>query len=233
MASEPDAATIVARAHAAAGGTTWVNPRTLTMTGYGLFYDGGTVRKHDSHRMWRVYPQAKSVAHQADGKVRIDSLAGGRPVFQIAWDGTRTYNQDGPVGAAADATRWQASFGFGAIRFALSDGYSLERLADDSVEGHPIYTVRVTDPAGGTTLFGIDQINYRIRWLGFDTPRGWHERRYSQFFMKPGISWVQPGRVRLYYDGIKSNEIVWTDFTVNAPLDDALFVLPADGRVRR
>lgn len=226
-AAELSGADIVARAHAAAGGETWVTPRTLTMSGYGLFFDGENVRKHDEHRMWRVYPDKKTAAHQADGKVRIDSKRNGSIVFQVSWDGQHTYTQQGRASGDADSTRWQANFGFGSIRFALTDGYEVDRLPDDSADGHATYTVRITDPSGGTTFFGIDQQTYRIRWLGFDTPRGWHERRYSNFFEKSGVSWVQPGRVRLYYNGIKANEIVWTDFAINAPLDPALFVLPA------
>ena len=228
QAATLDAATIVARAHAAAGGDTWVNPATLTMTGYGLFFSGAEVRKHDSHRMWRVYPTRKSSAHQADGKVRIDSKIGDRFVFQIAWDGTHTYTKDGIVEDAADSARWQANFGFGSIRFALTDGYRVERLPDDRVDGFATYTVKVIDPTGTATLFGIGKGDYRIRWLGFATPRGWHERRYSDFFSKPGIDWVQPGRVRLFYDGVKANEIIWTDFNINTALDDDLFVLPSE-----
>ncbi|MEO1034096.1 MAG: hypothetical protein AAFX44_00925 [Pseudomonadota bacterium] len=229
-AAELSPTEIVARAHAAAGGAFWVNPQTLSMDGYGLFYDGATTRRHEQHRMWRVYPASKAVAHQADGKVRIDSVSNGKVVFQVSWDGERTYTQAGPIADRASASQWQASFGFGAIRFALSDGYRLERLPNDHVDGHATYTVKVVDPSGGATLFGIDQKSYRIRWLGFDTPRGWHERRYSEFFEKPGVRWVQPGRVRLYYDGVKSNEIVWTDFRVNEPIADELFVLPDEPR---
>ena len=51
--------------------------------------------------------------------------------------------------------------------------------------------------------------------VGFETPRGWHERRYSEFYSRPGLSWSQPGRVRLFYNGIKQNEVIWTDFGVD------------------
>ncbi len=229
-AAEPEtlsARDIVARAHTAAGGATWKRPRSLYMSGYGLFYTGDAVRRHESHRMWRVYADDKRTAHAADGKVRIDSIHAGDIAFQIAFDGATTYDQNGPIAGASDSRRWQASFGFGVIRFALDPGFSVERMPDDSVDGHATYTVRVTDPGGGKTLFGIARDDYRIRRLGFDTPRGWHERVYSNFFTNPDVDWVQPGRVRLYYDGIKSNEIIWTQFQLNEDIDPALFVLPA------
>lgn len=219
---------LVARAHAAAGGDSWVRPRTLTMHGYGLFFDGMNTRRHDTHAMWRVYPENKENAHQADGKVRIDSRESGEIKFLIAFDGETTYNQNGPLPGAADQARWQASFGFGVIRFALNPGYELTRLPDDAIDGHDIFKIRVTDSKGGETLFGIATQDYRIRWLGFDTPRGWHERVYSDFFTNPDVNWVQPGRVRLYYDGIKANEIIWESFTLNAPIADSVFVIEAD-----
>ena len=62
--------------------------------------------------------------------------------------------------------------------------------------------------------------------VAFDTERGWHERIYSGFYSNPGASWVQPRRVRLFYNGVKANEVIWTRHLVDAPLPDYLFVLP-------
>jgi hypothetical protein len=103
-------------------------------------------------------------------------------------------------------------------------------LPDDSVDGRKAYVVRIIDPSGQMTLFSIAQDDYAILRVGFDTTRGWHERLYSNFFRKPGISWVQPGLVRLYYDGVKQNEIIWTDFELNQPMPDDLFVVPEGGK---
>jgi len=94
------------------------------------------------------------------------------------------------------------------------------------VDGAPAYRVQVTDPAGKTTLFGIRASDFAVVKVGFDTERGWHERTYSNFFHKPGVNWQQPGRVRLTYDGIKSNVVIWTDFEINTVLPDCLFTLP-------
>lgn len=222
------ASAIVARAFEAAGGAVWAEPKTAYMSGYGLFWYGDAVEpvRHDSHRMWRVYPQQKTTVHQADGKVRIDSYRDGKVVFQLAFDGRNTYNQHGLVtDERADSKQWASNFGFGAIRHALDKGYQLKRLPDDAVDGHAVYGVQVTDPEGGQTLFGIDQVSFAIRKLAFATPRGWHERFYSDFFQPPGVSWVQPGRVRLFYNGIKANEIYWSEVVINQPIDDSVFVL--------
>lgn len=227
--AEPDALTgaeIVANAHEAAGGDAWVNPESLYMEGYGLFWRGAEdYVRYAPYRMWRVYPEAKGEAHAADGRVRIEAMSGGEPVFQIAFDGETTYDQNGPVEEEADSDRWASNFGFGVIRHALDAGYTVDRLPDDYVDGAPAYTVRVNDPAGGETLFNIRKDDFAVVSVGFDTPRGWHQRVYSRFYTNEEGGWVQPGRVRLYYDGVKANEIYWTAFTTGARYDDALFRL--------
>ena len=205
-----------------------MRPRTLHMQGYGIFYRDGRARIHDRHEMWRVYPAEKGDAHRADGKVRIDSFKDGEPVFQVSFDGKITYTKDGPVTDNPDSNRWKANFGFGVIRFALDEGYAVTRQADDLIDGKVAHTIIVTDPSGGTTLFGIDAKTYSILKVGFDTPRGWHERLYSNFYSKPDVRWVQPGRVRLFYNGVKANEVIWTDFSVNKPIADEVFVLPSN-----
>ena len=85
--------------------------------------------------------------------------------------------------------------------------------------------IRVTDAAGGDTVFSIAQDDFAILRVGFQTPRGWHERIYSDFFSNEGDAWVPPGRVRLFYNGVKANETIWTAYRINAPMDDQLFVL--------
>jgi hypothetical protein len=218
------ARTIVQRATVAAGGETWRRPRTLYLEGYGTFYaPDGTPLINESHRMWRVYPDFKPDAHSVDGKVRIESIRGGQTVSYSAFDGTRTYGLNGALPPSAADTQWAENFGFGVIRFALDAGFNLARQPDDLVDGQPVFRIEVTDPRGGKTLFGIARANYQVLSVGFATPRGWHERIYSNFFTKRGVSWVQPGRVRLYYNGLKQNEIVWRDFRVNDAMDDKLF----------
>ena len=220
-------AEIVARAHSAAGGETWLRPRSLIMTGHASFFPKGDEASRlevPNYAMWRVYPEQSTDAHLANGMVRIDArLADGSVYFQTAFDGVETYNQAGRVPGAQASREWSENFGFGIIRFALEPGFTLDRLPDDSAEGRAIYVVRVNDPQGGKTLFGIAQDDFQILWLGFQTARGWHERRYSNFYRKPGISFTQPGLVRLYYDGIKQNQIAWTDYRVGESIPQSWF----------
>jgi hypothetical protein len=177
--------------------------------------------------MWRVYPEEKGDAHAADGKVRIEGRSGGALALLIAFDGKKTYGPGGPLPDQTANAQWAENFGFGAIRFAMNEGWSRKRLPDDFIDGELAFLIELKDPAGGVTRFGVGQKDYRVLSVGFDTPRGWHERRYSYFFSKPGVSWLQPGRVRLFYDGVKQNEIIWTDFVLNAPMEDSLFVVGA------
>jgi len=93
------------------------------------------------------------------------------------------------------------------------------------VDGYPVWTVRVTDPTGEHTLFWIDQINHAIRKVGFATPRGWHERIYSDFYLLEPQRFQQPGRVRLYYDGALVGDIHWMQAKVDVPIADETFVL--------
>lgn len=223
---ELSARAIVERATQAAGGETWRRPMTLYLRGYGVFYESGRALINERHEMWRVYPEFKPNAHGADGKVRIDSYRGGTIITQLAFDGARTWTQNGLQPPSAADRQWSENFGFGVIRFALDDGYRLERLMDDLVDGVPCHMIKVIDPANAETLFCISAIDFSILRVGFQTPRGWHERIYSNFFSKPGVNWMQPGRVRLYYNGVKQNEIIWNDFALNTPMADAIFTFP-------
>ena len=229
-ADAPTARDIIARAQAAAGGETWIHPRTLLMRGHAVFYTPQGPEKHERYEMWRVYPAQKGSAHAADGKVRIESWHDGKRVRLVTFDGLRSYTLDGPQPPSEADKQWSENFGFGVIRFALEPGFRQERLPDDAVGGREVYMVRIIDPSGQATLFSIAKDDHAILRLGFDTSRGWHERLYSDFFRKPGVSWVQPGVVKLYYDGVKQNEIFWTDFELDRPMPDDLFVVPAPAR---
>lgn len=228
MPSNPDmsADEIMKRAHEKAGGQEWVRPISLIMDGYAVFYHGGEAKRNERHRMWRVYDADKSEAHHADGKVRILSERGGEPLIDLSFDGQNTYTSEGKQAKSESDKRWASNFGFGVIRHAFDAGYKLSRLPDDLVDGRPVYLIRITDPTGGETQFGIAQDDYSILELGFDTPRGWHERIYSNFYSNPGDNWVQPGRVRLSYNGVKSNEVIWTSYKINRDVPDCLFILP-------
>ena len=215
---------ILTRAHAAAGGDSFVRPGTLYLTGYNIIRNGEREVLWDDYRMWRVFADRKGDAHAVNGKIRIEASAAGERVFLSAFDGAQSYDANGPV-EAGQGIRWSDSFGFGAIRHALDDGWTQERKVDRLIDGEPAFIVQLTDPAGGETLFGIRQSDSAIVYVGFETSRGWHERRYSNFFSKPGVSWQQAGRVRLFYNGQKANEAVWLDFEVGEAIPEDVFVV--------
>ncbi len=223
------AQTILELAHEAAGGETFTRPGTLFLRGYNIIRDeqGGEVL-WDQYAMWRVFADEKSDAHTANGKVRIEAWTDDTLAMLVSYDGVSTYNQNGKMEDQSANAMWSANFGFGAIRNALDEGWTQERRPDRLIDGKPAFMVALTDPAEGQTLFGFDQEDFSILYVGFNTPRGWHERRYSNYFQKTGISWKQAGRVRLFYNGVKANEAIWTDFEVGQPIADDVFVIETE-----
>jgi hypothetical protein len=228
-AVELTARQIVERVHASAGGKAWLEAGTNVMRGEAtLCRDGDPSRcvHADRYEMYRVYPtELKAGAHAGSGKFRLDAHAGDRLIFQVAFDGERSYDQNGPVPPERASSDEASAFGFSAIRFAMQPGFEVERLTDDQVEGRPCHFVRVTDPTGTRTVFGIDQSSYAVRSAGWQTPKGFHQRLYSDFYTVGDGRFVQPGRVRHYYDGVKSADIRWTSAEIGEPIPDAMFVL--------
>lgn len=221
-----DARSIMARSYEAMGGDSWAKAQSLLLEGKLVLYapDAPEPRQTvDDYRMWRIFETDRASAHEAAGKVRIVARDGGQTLFEIASDGETSWSDKGIIPAAQAKETWANNFGFGVVRHALKPGFSLARLPDDWVMGSPVYLVRVTDPAGSSTLFGIDKADFRVRLAGFLTPKGWHVRTYDRFFTLDSPRWVQPGRVTLYYNGVKQNEVIWEKATVNPPLDPALF----------
>jgi uncharacterized protein YbdZ (MbtH family) len=222
-----DSRDIVAGAHAAAGGESWVRPHSLHLIGEGVFYSITGTERHERYEMWRVYPSQLGAAHAANGRVRIQSWRNGETAILLAFDGERSYTAAGPQPQSEADRQWSENFGFGVIRYALDEGFRIGRMPDDVVDSRAAYVVRVTDPQGQQTVFSIAQDDYAILRVGFATPRGWHERTYSDFFRRSGVSWVQPGRIRLTYNGVKQNEIFWHDFVLNETMPYDLFVVAA------
>jgi hypothetical protein len=230
-AAEPTARQIIERAYAAAGGDAWAKVRSLELIGTITYYapDSPAVRwTGDDYRMWRIYEADRTDAHGEAGLVRIDARSNGKIVFQNGSDGITSWNHKGVIPTVDAATMWANNFGFGIIRHVLKPGFTLTRLPDDSIDGHPSYMVRVTDPAGTQTLFGVDKKSAFIRLAGFATPKGWHVRLYDDFVAQPG--WTQPRSVTLYYNGVKQNVVNWREWRVNPDLDRALFSADNAGR---
>lgn len=229
---ELSAQAIIASAHEAAGGADWRDVKTLYLEGYNIIRrpDGSEIL-WDRYAMWREFSDEKTNAHMAEGKVRIEAWSADALAMLISFDGETTYNPDGPVPDDVAAAAWASNFGFGAIRNALDEGWTQTRLTDDLIDGAPAYMVELVDPSGGKTRFGIRQSDFATVYVGFSTPRGWHERRYSHFFAVPGSRWVQPGRVRLHYDGVKANEAVWTSVRIGDSIDPSVFVISGKPQV--
>ena len=228
-AAEETARSIVEQAVEVAGGELWLSPSTLILEGGADFYSQsqpGPVRRVDDYRMWRAMDTNRSAAHAADGKVRITARMQGKLLFEVGYDGATTWNEKGIVPKAEADKFWAENFGFGIIRQALKDGFTLERAPDRDIGGHALKMVRVIDRQGTATLFGIDAASHFIRYMGFATPRGWHERVYDDFIMGQNPRWLQARTVTLFYNGVRQNTVHWQRFTVGSAISDDLFAPP-------
>jgi hypothetical protein len=227
--TEFDGATILARATQAAGGSDWAGAKTLILHGRAVFWDAtGSVPKSspDTYVMYREFDPNRQAAHGAEGKLRIIVADRGKLSWTLGYDGVNTWTEKGAVPKAAADTMWSSNFGFGIIRHAAKPGFKSERLPDDAVDGFPAYMVRLTDPTGTASLFGVDKRNFALRMVGFSTPRGWHVRTYSGFFHPKSMPrWLQAGKVTLYYNGVKQNEIHWKSAEINPAIDPSVFVM--------
>lgn len=228
---EPGGREILARATEAAGGEDWANARTLVLKGRAVFW-GKTgaepTSAPDSYVMYREFDPSRQAAHGAEGKLRIIVSDKGKPLWTVGYDGVTSWNDKGVIPKEQADAYWANNFGFGIIRHALKPGFVTERLADGNVDGHPVYMVRLTDPKGSESLFGIDRKSHTVRMVGFATPRGWHVRTYGNFFRPKSMpKWLQAGLVTLYYNGVKQNEIHWRAAEINRPIDQSLFAVPA------
>jgi hypothetical protein len=226
----PDGRTILAGATEAAGGADWANAKTLILRGRAIFWGkagAAPTLSPDSYVMHRIFDPNRIAAHGAEGKVRIEVSDKGKRIWVVGYDGATTWTDNGIVPQAEADKMWASNFGFGIIRHALKPGFVAERLADSNVDGHAVYMVRLTDPSGTESLFGIDTKSYAIRMVGFFTPRGWHVRTYDNFFRPKSMpKWLQAGKVTLTYNGVKQNEIHWTAVEVNVPINEAMFAPP-------
>ena len=222
---------VVERSLDAHGGEAYIDPQTLQLSGTASFYDAatGVVRSTaDDYRMWREFERGRTVAHGADGKVRIIAKSGERLLFEVGYDGETTWTQDGIMPREQADAYWANNFGYGIIRSALDEGFTLSFAPRGEVGGHDIHLIRITDPVGQETLFGFDKESGFIRYMAFDSPRGFHERIYDDFFRLPDSGWVQAGSITLRYDGVVSNTVRWTNVVIGETIDEAVFTPPQE-----
>ncbi len=225
-----DGRAILAKATHAAGGDDWANAKSLVLRGRAVFWGQSGAEPSsspDSYVMYREFDPGRQAAHGAEGKLRIELSDRGKPIWTVGYDGETTWSDKGVVPKAEADRMWASNFGFGIIRHALKPGFVSERLADGSVDGFPAFMVRLTDPTGSQSLFGIDRRSFAVRMVGFATPRGWHVRTYNRFFRPKHMRrWLQAGLVTLYYNGVKQNEIHWKSVAINGAIDPAVFAVP-------
>lgn len=227
IAPADDARKVLSEAVEAMGGERWFNPRGLKLEGSATFYSPSSPvpsSQADRYVMWRGIDNKRTSAHGAAGTVRISASYRGKPLFEVGYDGSTSWTDKGIMPKAAADAFWASNMGFGVIRQALGVGFKLERAADRTIDGRDLALIRVIDPAGTATLFGIDKRSRYVRYMGFRSPRGWHERTYDDFLVQRG--WVQARKVTLTYDGVKQNEVRWTRVAVDPVLDPALFAPP-------
>ncbi len=224
-----DGKAILARATQAAGGSDWANARTLILRGRAVFWgDKGEEPQSspDTYIMYRAFDPDRQAAHSAEGKLRIIVADRGKLIFTVGYDGQETWDEKGVIPKPEADKYWASNFGFGIIRHAGKSGFAAERLADSNVDGHAAYMVRLIDPQGTVSLFGIDQKSFAIRMVGFSTPRGWHVRTYDKFFRpKTMPRWLQAGKVTLTYNGVKQNDIHWRSAEINEAIAPEVFDL--------
>jgi hypothetical protein len=230
---QPDGTEILAMATRAAGGDGWANARSLMLEGDAVFWGpSGAAPRSSAARyvMYREFNPGRTAAHGAEGKVRIiASDEQGRTLFTVGYDGATTWTERGVTPPAETEAFWASNMGFGIIRHAGKPDFKAERVADNRLGNHRLYMVRLTDPTGGVTLFGIDQRSHAIRYMGFATPRGWHERHYDDFIRLRDPDWLQAREVTLYYNGVKANTVHWRKVQVNPWIDPKIFAYSGEG----
>jgi hypothetical protein len=227
--ADPDGPTLLQRATAAHGGEAWARVKTLVLHGRAVFWGptGSSPRSTaEQYGMWRVFDPERSASHGAEGKVRIVARTGEKLMFTVGYDGSTTWTERGVTPPAEADAFWAANFGFGIIRHATKPHFKAERIADGWSHGNPVHLVRLTDPKGGTSLFGIDVKTFAVRSLGFTTPRGWHERHYDDFVRQDAPAWLQAREVTLYYNGAKSNTVFWQQWQIDKPIAPEIFAPP-------
>lgn len=223
---------ILKRTVIANGGDTWQQPQTLQLSGDATWTPSGKTDTSsiyfDTYKMYRVFPSENNAARQANGKVRFDAMYGDSTYMQLIFDSKITKNYlSNRARPYQKYFSWSNNFGFSIIRFAERDSFTVNRLTNDLIDGNECYVVQIIDPKKFTTNFWIDAKTFYIRSVGFVTDLGWHHRIYSDFERLDagdGKFFIQPKRLRLYFEGIKWMNINWRNNKVNREIADNIFI---------
>lgn len=213
----------IEKAHAHAGGNFWKNPNSLILKGHANFYQGGDTLHHEVYNMWRLYPSTTEPASATLGKIRIESYING-DTKTLVYDGNYSYDLDKKLEKSEADNIWSSLTGYDLIRHALDDTYTNSIIGESMVKHQNAVTIKIVDSNNREVFFDITLGDFKIVKMAFETPQGWRHILYSRFFTKEEFEWVQPGLVELFYDGVKTSEIIWEDIEVNEVLSDSLFV---------
>ncbi len=213
------------------GGDSWQKPQTLQLSGHATWTPFGKTDTSsiyfDTYKMFRIFPSENNAARIANGKIKFIAKYADSLYMQLIFDSKTTQNYlSNRAKPFQKYFSWGNNFGFSIIRFANKDSFKVERLVDDQVEGNSCYTVSITDPKQFVTTFSIDKKSFYIRGVSFITDIGYHNRIYSDFEkikLKGGKYFVQPKRLRLFFDGFKWMDINWLNNKVNEPISDEIF----------
>ncbi len=222
---------ILKLAVAASGGNTWQQPKTLQLSGNASFTPFGKKDSSsfyfDTYKMYRVFPSENNAARVANGKVKFDAKYGDSIFMQLIFDSKISKNYLSEKAKPYQKYfSWSNNFGFSIIRFADRDSFVVSKLVNDNIEGFECFVVQIKDPKNFITTFWIDAKKYFIRSVGFVTDLGWHQRIYSNFEkLNAGkkLFFIQPKKLKLYFEGIKWMEINWINNKVNEQIEDIVF----------
>ena len=222
---------VLKKATEVAGGETWHNPKTLLLKGdadftpYGLADEKNAIH-FDKYVMHRVFPPYNDEAHKMNGRVRFDAAYKDSTFFLLNFDGKKqTLNLSERAKPYAKQFNLSNNFGFSIIRFADKPEFQTLLLGDDFVDGFPCYIIKIIDPKKNQTVFGIDKKDFYIRQVAFGTEIGFHHRIYSDFKKAKNVSFLQPTRLRIYFEGLKWVDIHWREFYVNQEINDKVFLV--------
>lgn len=219
------AAQIIRKAIAAHGSDAWKHPETLQLYGSAVMHsEGGPELILDTYNMQRVFPGTNTEARKANGKVALLARAGDEVFFDLRFNGTETHVFLSETAQKfRDNFTWSNNFGFGIIRFALDRKLECTLTGDHTFGDVPCHYITIKDASGQDTVFGIHKDSFRIIYMGFDTPLGFHLRRYGHFKQHPGNPFLIPLSLSIYYDDFRWFDVRWDDFRLNASIENKVF----------
>ncbi|MEM9686004.1 MAG: hypothetical protein AAF934_03680 [Bacteroidota bacterium] len=216
---------IIQKTIAAHGGAVWKHPETLQLNGSAVMYpENGTEIILDTYAMWRVFPKTNTHARKANGKVALLAMSGAEVFFDLRFDGSASrFLLSDQAKKFQDHFKWTNNFGFGIIRFALDR--NLECTLTDSYHFGtvPCHYIVIKDASGQETIFGIRKEDFRILYMGFDTPLGFHLRVYGHFKSYPETAFLMPLSLCIYYDNVRWFDVRWHDFVLNRSIAPKVF----------